>query len=171
MRNFFLAFIVFLLWCTFAIWYMTSDVSIMDLNVFTTSQNLASETPQKSKEIDTKPAEKRVDTLSNTNETLLNSKKTLVFDESNRILFALDTLQIKKNMDSVFFKSAPEDYFATLVSYLESNPDKEIIIHSDYSANEDFNTPNLGTARGKNIINILSKLGVNPDKRKQVKGN
>lgn len=164
MRNFFLAFIVFLLWCTFSIWYMTSDISIMDLAVFSTSQNVTSETLEKPKKELTRATEKIVDTLTSSNEDFLNSKKTLVFDESNKIIFGLDTLQIKKNIDSVFFKSTPEDYFAKLVSYLERNPDKEVIIHSDYSANEDFNTPNLGTARGKYIINILSKLGINPDK-------
>ncbi len=167
MRNFFLAFIVFLLWSTFAIWYLTSSVSILDLNLFSDSEKIASETSQNPEETDAKPLKNKgieANSPSNINEALLNSKKTLVLDESNDILFALDTLIIKKNIDSVFFKKAPENYFAPLISYLESNTNKEVIIHSDYSANEDFNTPNLGTARGTYIINMMSKLGVNTDK-------
>lgn len=102
--------------------------------------------------------------LSSNNEEILNSKKTLVFDETGKIMLALDTLVIKKNIDSVFFKTEPEIFFKDFVSYLKTNPNQEVIIHSDYSANEDFNTPNLGTSRGMFIANYLSKLGFNPDK-------
>lgn len=46
--------------------------------------------------------------------------------------------------------------------YIYENEDVEILIESDYSATERFDTPNIGVKRGEFLVNRLAEIGFDP---------
>lgn len=164
MRNFFLAFIVFLVWSVFAIWYFTSDATSRIVSIFKADEkemSLHSDSLSVKKKQDS-IAEKKIavlDSISIKKNPETNTARLYAFNEKNDILFVFDTIYLKKNMDSVFYKFLENDYIQIMANYLKENENKIVIIHSDYSAGEDFTTPNLGQKRGQFIKDKLVEAG------------
>lgn len=158
MRTFLKAFLVFIAWFCIAFLYLSSDASskfktfLNDFNINQSDVEKISDVAPISQEII-----EEIPLKPEKNKALLH-----VSDKSGEVLFSLDSIHIKKNTDSVFFKSSKEIYFEPLTDYLNENENVEIIINSEYSATESFDTPNIGQKRGDFLIKELSKIGVNP---------
>lgn len=158
MRTFFKAFLVFIAWFAIAVIYVSSDASTQ-VKTFLNDFNSDKSTVEKRSDttsitqviIEEAPLKKE------TSEGLLH-----VNDKFGEVLFSLDSISILKNSDSIFYNSPSEIYFQPLIVYLDDKEDVEIIINSEYSATENFDTPNIGQKRGDFLIKELSKLGVNP---------
>ncbi len=158
MRIFLKAFLVFVAWFCIAFLYLSSNASSnfkTFFNDFNTDknqvENVSEATPLPQEIIEEIPI--KLDK----SEGLLH-----VNDKFGEVLFSLDSIFIVKNSDSVFFKPSKEIYFELLTDYLNENDNVEIIINSEYSATENFDTPNIGQKRGEFLINELNRLGVNP---------
>lgn len=158
MRIFLKAFLVFVAWFCIAFLYLSSNASSnfkTFFNDFNTDKNqveTVSETTPLPQEII-----EEIPIKLDKSEGLLH-----VNDKSGEVLFSLDSIFIVKNSDSVFFKPSKEIYFELLTDYLNENDNVEIIINSEYSATENFDTPNIGQKRGEFLINELNRLDVNP---------
>jgi len=166
MRHFFLAFIVFLAWSVFAIWYFTSDATSAIASFF------KAEEKEIGMQIDSLAIKKRqdsiadiklavFDSISREKNLEINTARLYAFNEKNEVLFIFDTIYLKKNKDSVFYKFLDKDYIQEIAKYLKTNKNKSLSIHSEYSAGEDFTTPNLGQKRGQFIQNKLLEAGDN----------
>ncbi|MEX0995489.1 MAG: OmpA family protein [Flavobacteriaceae bacterium] len=158
MRTFLKAFLVFIAWFCIAFLYLSTDASPKFktfLKDIATVKSEGKETP------DVNPVPEEL-----IEEAPLKPEKNNAFlhisDKAGEVLFSLDSVNIIKNSDSVFFKPSKEIYFEPLIAYLSKNDNVEIIINSEYSATENFDTPNIGQKRGDFLIKELSKLGVNP---------
>ncbi|WP_339611542.1 OmpA family protein [uncultured Planktosalinus sp.] len=162
MRNFLIAFLFFLLWCSVAFLYFTTDLSISAIEFiskpFSSQVNPDNFAEKKDTTIYKSPVNESLESLSSLVEP--NQAKLSIVDPSNELIIELDSLSIKKNLDSVFFQKLSLTYFEPLVKYLFDNKETGIIISSDYSANEKFMTPNIGIQRSQYIKNELAKLGI-----------
>ncbi|MCR9183051.1 MAG: OmpA family protein [Flavobacteriaceae bacterium] len=158
MRTFLKAFLVFIAWFCIAFLYLSSDASskfktfLNDLNINQSEVEKISDVAPISQEII-----EEIPLKPEKNDALLH-----ISDKAGEVLFSLDSVNIIKNSDSVFFKPSNENYFEPLIAYLSKNDNVEIIINSEYSATENFDTPNIGQKRGDFLIKEFSKLGVNP---------
>jgi len=156
MRTFLKAFLVFIAWFCLAFLYLSTDASskfktfLKDMNTGHDGVDVVSEVAPKPEEII-----EEVPLIQEKNKALLH-----INDNFGEVLFSLDSVYIKKNSDSVYFKPFKEVYFNPLISYLNENENVEIIINSEYSATENFDTPNIGQKRGDFLIKELTKLGV-----------
>lgn len=165
MRSFFLAFIFFLLWFLVACVYLANEttpklVSFISRLSFSNgvSENITVQNPGE--------AESETEGVSGDllyKENLLQNQAVLhVFKDETGYLFSLDTLYIKKNVDSVYFSTFEEKYFEKLLVYISENENIELLIESDYSATEKFTTPNMGIIRGEFLSNVLVENGLDP---------
>ncbi len=164
MRNFFLAFLVFLAWSILAIWYMTSDATSTLASFFKVDENEINVTIDsliiKKKQDSIAYRELAVlDSISREKNPEINTARLYAFNEKNEVLFIFDTIYLKKNKDSVFYNLDEKDFINWLVLYLKENKNKTLLILSDYSAGEDFTIPNLGQKRGQFIQNELIQAG------------
>lgn len=162
MRNFLIAFFFFLLWFSVALFYFTTDLSISAIEFiskpFSSQVNPDNFVEKKDTTIYKSPVNESMESLSSSLEP--NQVKLSIVDPFNELIIELDSLSIKKNLDSVFIQKQPLTYFEPLVKYLFDNTETGIIISSDYSANEKFMTPNIGIQRSQYIKNELEKLGI-----------
>ncbi len=163
MRSFFISFIFFLFWFAVAFVYIANDTT-PKLTSFFNNLTLNKEisetiTNQSTEETDNKPLTEDLES----DKTIVENQALLhIFMEEKGYLFSLDTLYIKKNVDSVYFSTFEEKYFQKLLQYISENENFELLIESDYSATEKFATPNMGVRRGEFLLNSLAKIGVDP---------
>jgi len=158
MRNFFLAFLVFLAWSVLTIWYLTTDAKSTIASIFKTDEKetlINKDTLTFTEEQDITITDSIVTDLN----PEANSARLFALNEKNEVLFAFDTIFIKKNKDSVYFKHKENGYTEVIANYLNENRNKELIIQSDYSASEDFTNPNLGLKRGQFLVKELVQSG------------
>lgn len=165
MRSFIIAFLIFLLWFLGALVYFANETTpkiVSFLNEFSfTKVNSENNTADLFEEIETEDVfeESQFTSLILENQALLH-----VFKKDEGYLFSLDSLYIKKNSDSVYFSTHERKYFDKLLIYIGENEDIELLIESDYSATENFDTPNMGVKRGEFLINKLAENGLDPYK-------
>lgn len=165
MRGFFLAFIFFLLWFLVAFVYLANETTPKIASYISSlsfskgiSENITLQDPE---ETENETEEVSGDLFYK--ENLLKNQAVLhVFKDGIGYLFSLDTLYIKKNVDSVFFSTYDRKYFDKLLVYVSENENVELLIESDYSATEKFATPNMGIRRGEFLLNKLSENGLVP---------
>lgn len=158
MRTFLIAFFVFLAWFAIAFIYISTDASShfkSFLNDFTSQKN-------KSEHVsDVLPGSVQNQTDSDL-DINKNKAKLYINDKNGEVLFSLDSISVLKNSDSFFYNSLKEIYFQPLLEHLKDKDDLEIIINSEYSATENFDTPNIGIKRGEFLRGELVKLGISP---------
>lgn len=155
MRSFFVSFLFFLIWFLVAFVYLSNETTPRLISIFNElfnkkelSENTGIQTISETIEQEGLPVE---------NQALLH-----IFNEKTDYLFSLDSMYFKKNIDSVFYQNESEFYLDPLINYFLSNEPLEMLIESDYSATERFETPNLGIKRGEYLSKMIVKQGVDP---------
>lgn len=166
MRNFIIAFVVFLMWCAVAFLYYVTNLSNNISMLLEKSSYPQASTEKLDVNKGTALVEKTDrDTLGKSqNFVKPNLAKLSIFDENSLLLVELDSLTIRKNTDTVYYQGSSEAYFDPLIKHLSENKETGIVLTSDYSANENFITPNFGIQRGQFIKNDLVKLGIDNQK-------
>ncbi len=162
MRNFLIAFVVLLLWCAVAFLYYATGISNNVSMLFDKSSSPEISNEKKDTTLVKKTNRDSLGKFQNS--TKPNLAKLSIFDENSLLLYELDSLLIRKNTDTVYFQGSVEAYFKPLLNHLSENKESGINITTDYSANENFMTPNIGIQRGQFIKSELVKLGVNNQK-------
>ncbi len=158
MRTFLIAFFVFLAWFAVAFIYVSTDASSQFksfLNDFASKKNKSEQVSEVLPDSTQNQTESNLDINKNKAQLHIN-------DKYGEVLFSLDSISILKNSDSVFYNSSNEIYFRPLLEHLKNKDDVEIIINSEYSATENFDTPNIGIKRGEFLMGELVQLGINP---------
>lgn len=172
MKNFLIAFTVFLVWSFFGLWlyswFQTEDqLSVIGNEL---AENIAvdtSEISSKKNEIELKNPEvtavldtiSKTDTLSTNNEVKLSGLKGVTGDGDLIFMFP-DGVSILENSNEIFIPETITDFKYKTNTYLSEHPNTEIHINSLYSASENFESPNLGIQRGKKIKEALLSVGV-----------
>ncbi len=155
MKNFLIAFFVFLIWSIFGMWYHSCIIKeICNDNEIKTDETVISKTtPEVNNEIDTKPI---VDVDSNPFE---------IKDKNGNILFTFpDNLGIKSNNHEVSFPNGNNTFNNSVFEFLNLNQNKELIITGLINSDESANNSVLGLNRANFIKDLLIKFGINADK-------
>ncbi|MCH2488994.1 MAG: OmpA family protein [Flavobacteriales bacterium] len=178
MKNFLIAFIVFLVWSFFGLWlysWLQPEDEIAVNN--TVKIDEASDTITKT---DTElplntelPTEAGLD-----KDSLLLSEKIIdkeghqglkaVNEAGDIVLLFPKGITIYKNTDEISIPQEVIDFKYKINTYLVEHPDKELHISALYSATENFETPNFGIKRGNKLKEILTDVGI-PSERIVIK--
>ncbi len=148
MKNFLIAFVVFLVWSFFGLclysWLKTENTQ--------TASGLSAEDSLRSEESYLEINEPKVTGLKGENE------------DGDIIFMFREGVSILENSSEVFVPEAITDFKYKINSYLLEHPNKVVHINSLYSANENFESPNLGVQRGEKIKKILLRAGISKEK-------
>ena len=170
MKNFFIAFGVFLIWSFFGLWIyswiqperdsaklesvQTNDLPLELSSIKKDTLTLIDGT-KNVKEI------KKDSTNTNVTAALDKHSRLEVTDEKGKLVFAVDQkISFKKNTSKLIFSQTTEDILIKIKEYLIEHPEQELHIHSLYSPKEDVLTPNIGIQRANVILGLLVKEGV-----------
>lgn len=155
MKNFLLAFFVFLLWSVFGMWYYSCIVKELcsDDGQKNTITNIDKEDNEKSSEPSNSSTEK------------INSNPFELRDKSGNLLFSFpDDIGISANSNSVSLPENFYDFQESVFKYLNENQNKELEISGLINNAEADNNKELGMNRAKFIKEKLVEYGVNADK-------
>ena len=166
MRNFLIAFLVFLVWSFFGLWlysWLNPEPNENQAN------NGLVENNEKVDSADTElpvMTDEPIDTL-----TIDEAYKTEFIDipatgmravsEAGDIIFLYpEGFIIKKNSAEIVIPDEVVDFKYKLNTYMLEHPDTELHISSQYSPSEIISSPNLGIQRGKMVKDELAATGI-----------
>lgn len=162
MKNFTIAFLVFIIWSFFGLWFyhwLQPDTIAMnkidrsDVTEETISPEYKNEKVPLLDENDT--------TTVNTPTTAESSFGLKAVTDNGDLLFSYpENIEITKNSASINIPTNTQDFKYKLNSYLLEHPDTELVIASKYSAEENIESPNYGTQRAQQIKTILVDTGI-----------
>lgn len=156
MKNFLIAFLVFLIWAFFALW-LYSWVQPKTTSKVVTDKGLSDVSPVS----ETKEDVEVVDSSSVSSEETFQLDGLKALNAEGDIIFLYpETISFKKNTDALEIPSSIVDFKYKLNTYLLEHPDQELHILSKYSASEQVENPNYGIKRGRKIKNILTQTGI-----------
>ncbi|MGB0891608.1 MAG: OmpA family protein [Flavobacteriaceae bacterium] len=158
MRNFLTAFLVFLFWSAFALWFhQTQSEQFCDecATSHITSPKKNSITEPK-KEIVEEVIPKKSENL-----PVKTYEGFVIFDESNNPIYQFsENFITNSNNSEVIIPNSITSFKDSIYNFLNNNQLKELVIKAKHLNSE----TNFGTIRGNQIKNILTDFGVNPDK-------
>lgn len=181
MKNFLIAFLVFLVWSFFGLWlyswFQQEDSSTPKTTEI--AENIAKDSSKLLSEKDELPEinlEEAITVSKDSLALLENVSEEIVVDysfkatnEEGDIVFKYaDGVSFKENSTEVIIPEKAKDYKYKINSYLIEHPNIEVQINSLYGASENFDSPNLGVQRGEKIKNTLVEVGV-PSERIVIK--
>ena len=153
MKNFLIAFFVFLLWSIFGMWYHSCIIkeichdTNLDNKIITETESI------KSKDIISDDSAKEI------------SNTFVVKDEKGNVLFKFpDNLGIKANAFSINFPDGSDNFKESIFKFLNDNQNKELTITGLFNSTETNNNGSIGLNRSNFIKNLLVKYGVNSDR-------
>jgi len=164
MKNFTIAFLVFIVWSFFGLWFyhwLQPDTIAM-VNE-TTKNNINEKKASPEYENETLPLLTENETTETLNpQGLIESTAGLsATTEEGELLFLYpENISIEKNSASIYIPTKTQDFKYKLNTYLLEHPDTEVVIASKYSAEENIESPNFGIQRAQKIKNILIDAGV-----------
>lgn len=147
-KNFLSAFIVFLFWSFFGMWYYTCQIK----DICSSSKENPTATEQikiKSEDSNKNPSKPLVKTKSN------NTTKTDILAKGF-LIKALDTIIQTDRTDNQVIEAVFE--------FLNKNQDQEIVIIGLYNKADSIFNPHLGLKRASLVKSQLVNYGINPDK-------
>ncbi|NER16409.1 OmpA family protein [Spongiivirga citrea] len=141
MKNFLLAFIIFLGWSILGIWYYTCK-----------TKNLCIERTNPVKEVISTPVEE------------IQPGFSVSADNGSTLFEFNDQLEINNRNTSVYVPDALLCYRDSIFSYLNNNQDKELLIQGLYKNQETDSLGSFGIQRAENIKNMLVDHGINAER-------
>ncbi|MEL6811989.1 MAG: OmpA family protein [Bacteroidota bacterium] len=174
MKNFLIAFLVFLVWSFFGLW-LYSWLQPIDNSSSNTDTIATVETEEPGLELD-EPLQvdqgleirsEATDTTGlaeNVDDPVVNNElpsglKAVTSGDDLLFLFD-DGISIWKNTDHIEYSTDISDFKYKLNTYLIEHPNEELHIASLYSASENIENPNYGYQRGNKIKGILKNTGL-----------
>ncbi len=164
MKNFTIAFLVFIVWSFFGLWfYHWLQPDAIARYTETKNDVTSEERNNAGYENDGLPLFTENET-SNTLDSLNNAESytglTATTEQGGVLFMYPENIQIKKNSATVYIPPNTQDFKYKLNSYLLEHANTEVVIVSKYSAEENIESPNFGTQRAKQIKAMLLDAGV-----------
>ena len=175
MKNFIIAFVVFLVWSVFGLWiysWLQPETESAKLELEKVDNN------QPDDSIIDKPPVKEIDStiFQNINrDSIAESDKHIkelkkneglkATNDAGDIIFIFPKgISIKKNSTEIIIPSTIIDYKYKINTYLLEHPDQELHINSIYSPKESVLTPNIGIQRANEVSSLLVNAGISFEK-------
>jgi len=175
MKNFIIAFLVFLIWSIFGLWFYSwlQPETISAILKSEIIENKLLEVPN----ID-KPSTKETDSIAfknRDNNSNIEDNKPIYELENNKGLKATNDVgdiififsegvSIKKNSTKINIPLSVVDYKYKINTYLLEHPDQELHICSLYSPLEEILKPNIGLQRANELKLLLIETGIQSEK-------
>jgi len=178
MKNFLIAFLVFLIWSFFAIW-LYSWLQPIDTSSLKKDTIAVTETKEIGLDIDNPLQIDESLNLNKANKDTLNltenidipktkvslSKGLRATTPSGDLIFLFsEGISIYKNTPQIEYSTTISDFKYKINGYLIEHPNEELHILSLYSASENIENPNFGFQRGTKVKEILSQMGIANEK-------
>jgi OOP family OmpA-OmpF porin len=178
MKNFLIAFTIFLVWSFFGLWlysWFQSDTQMADSNtefaenISVDSSLINSEEIKKQGDGSVTKKNSLLDSINLKNQipegvdATRGGLKAINLEGDIIFLFA-ESISILENSSEIIIPESIIDFKYKTKTYLLEHPDKEVHINSLYSATENFVSPNLGVIRGEKIKEILLSVGIPSDR-------
>ncbi|MGK0173854.1 MAG: OOP family OmpA-OmpF porin [Ulvibacter sp.] len=168
MRNFLIAFTIFLVWSFFGLWLYSSfktDIQSSSANTEiaeNTNSDLKLIDPEGIDKLSEEPVNKSSieDSFGKTKnyfdniDSKLDGLKGINLDGDIIFLFG-EGVSIIKNSSEIFIPESILDFKYKTKTYLLEHSNKEVHINSLYSASENSESPNLGIRRGQKVKEVL----------------
>ncbi|OAB78077.1 OmpA family protein [Cochleicola gelatinilyticus] len=179
MKNFLIAFLVFLIWSVFGLWLYsllqdTGETSSLIDNdsVLNTSIPSPNEFENINSKFDTSAnnkissAHKSVSNLDNElSEKTIEHSGLYAENENGETIFNFSNgIAVLKNSTEIDIPESVLSFKNQISEYLSTRPNTEVHIQSIYSPNENIETPNLGVIRGLKIKEILLASGISENR-------
>lgn len=178
MKNFLIAFLVFLVWSFFGLWLYSwlqpvdsaSGINDSIANNEVKEIPLNIDDPLRVDDALEVNSESRdtiglVENVDDPPDIAVPSTGLKATSSSGNLVFAYqEGINIWKNTNQLEYSSELVDFKNKLKTYLNEHPDEELHIASLYSASENIETPNYGFQRGEKIKRILENAGLDPRK-------
>ena len=172
MKNFFIAFIVFLVWSIFGLWLYSLLKPTNLPNKLTAQDSVLVEKEEQLPEVDSVSVNPSIRDTLNLEENTGMEEDSLHLDtglkaqtaDGDIIFYFEEGIQIQKNNPTPVIPSSLVDFKYKLNTYILEHPNKELQITALYDASENIITPNLGTQRGNTIRKILLEAGMPKEK-------
>ncbi len=171
MKNFFIAFIVFLLWSIFGLWIYSliqpSDIAVNSeakVEEKSTVLDISEENKEDIIQINDSISENiiNLDTISKIEPEKTQTLKA-VNDKGETIFLFSEGISITKNSPEIIIPKSIIDFKYKLNTYLIDHPQTELHITSLYSPTENIESPNLGMQRGLKVKELLVDTGISSD--------
>jgi len=177
MKNFLIAFLVFLLWSFFAIWLyswleptligVAKPVVDSPMEITNTLQEEELPVLDEEKEENDNPTTV-IDTTTILQSEVINREDEYNFSgltSGGEIIFLYPNgISIQKNETQLSIPAAVLDFKYKLNTYAIEHPNEELHILSVYSADENIVNPNLGVQRGNEIKRLIAQTGIQKEK-------
>lgn len=172
MKNFGIAFIIFLIWSFFGLWVYSW---LQDKTLAHASTSNKNKIQDVQVTIDSLDQSFEAKTLPLTNAILDTvsaklKKKNLpeglkALDPDGDVVFFYDKgIMITKNSSEIIIPEACKDYKYKIYTYMLENPETEIHITGLYSPDENLQIPNIGILRANVVKKELQQIGI-PENR------
>jgi len=172
MKNFLIAFVVFVLWSFFALWlYSWLQPNAMDQAVNAANQ----QTIEDRAAIQNTQDQAVTDSVQNIEDRLLTetienrTEGLKAVGTDGKLIFLYPRgFSIEKSSPDVIIPEELKGFGQQLKDVIDDQPQTELHIYSQYSPSEDVYMPNLGVQRARKITQMLVNLGV-PNNRLVIK--
>ncbi|MBT8261511.1 MAG: OmpA family protein [Bacteroidia bacterium] len=177
MKNFLIAFLVFLVWSFFGLWLYswlqpdneelpeTTEVAIKNSEEGTNETKV--DTPSEIKGTPLVIGNDSTEIVEAYKEEFISAPTTglrAISETDDIIFFYPEGFIIRKNSQLVDVPSNLVDFKYKLNTYILEHPDTELHITSQYSPGENIESPNLGIKRGQVIKQLLVETGISSEK-------
>ncbi|WP_432410465.1 OmpA family protein [Rasiella sp. SM2506] len=164
MKNFTIAFLVFIIWSFFGLWFyhwLQQDTMAMYTETETGNTPEAKTAAEYAKErLPLRIENEAPDIVDSPNVAEANAGLTATTEEGDILFRYPENIQIKKNSATVYIPTNTHDFKYKLNSYLLEHTNTELVVVSKYSAEENIESPNYGTQRAQKIKAILIDAGI-----------
>ncbi len=173
MKNFLIAFTIFLVWAFFGLWLYSSFQT--DIQISSANTEIAESTNSDSTLIDPEKIDKSSEKFANkisiedsiskiekkidSTDSKLDGLKGMNLDGDIIFLFG-EGVSITKNSSEIIIPESIIDFKYKTKTYLLEHSNKEVHINSLYSASENSESPNLGIKRGEKVKEVLLTAGI-----------
>lgn len=170
MKNFIIAFLVFLIWSFFGLWLYSWLKPVKQNNILSdiTPIETSEEFPLVSMDsIDTSITDtlNLSENIQNTFEEEPLNKGLRATNQNGDVIFLFSKgITIFKDTATVVIPPEILDFKYKINTYLIEHPQEELQIVSLYAASEKIKNPNLGIRRGNKIRDILESVGIPREK-------
>jgi len=175
MKDFLIAFTLFLVWSFFGLWlyaWYQSD-SKKNISKIESVKNITLEStnvPLKNNEMDSLVKTEPLDNPQNESSIITETDNTKTvglkgINSNGDIIFGYsEGISILENSSEIFIPETVANFKNKIYSYLDEHPDQEVHINSLYSASENFESPNFGIKRGEKVKEVLLAVEIPREK-------
>lgn len=164
MKNFTIAFLVFIIWSFFGLWFyhwLQADAITKKgtaENAEVVAETTAQEFQKKGLLYNENSEVLESPEIENTNE--LETGLTATTEQGDLLFIYPENFIIEKNSAQVSIPESSKDFKYKLNGYLLEHPETELVIISKYSAEENIETPNYGEQRAQKVKSVLIAAGI-----------